>query len=216
MFRRHFCQIYKNIEFYNKIISIQPVLLQCSLRKIIRRSLPSLIKIEIPQKQAYGTTIIKYNLHLNSYWVSFLVWITVKQRALAENATTFTFTEFADGIEWHRYFDTFCCSCKPEGPGQDGEGMDCRKPHEIHQEQMPVLPLGRHSLGPHYLGGSLTGKTLRGCCFLAGWAWASSVARKQNTKSSQGWTSMVRRSRGMLILLSSRVIRLSVLWPSSQ
>lgn len=74
--------------------------------------------------------------------VNFFLRMAAKQRALAENATTFTFTEFADGIKWHRTVDTFCCSYKPEGPGQDGKGVDCQKPHKIHQEQMPVLPLG--------------------------------------------------------------------------
>lgn len=74
--------------------------------------------------------------------VCFFLWMTDKQRTLAENVTTFTFTEFAEGIKWHRTVDNFCYICKPDGPGQDGKGMGCQEPYEIHQEQMPVLALG--------------------------------------------------------------------------
>lgn len=81
--------------------------------------------------------------------------MTVKQRTLAENVTTFTFTEFAHGIKWHRTVDTFCYSCKPEGPGQDGGGVGCQEPHEIHQEQMPVLALGMTWSGTTPAGGQL-------------------------------------------------------------
>lgn len=68
-------------------------------------------------------------------------------------------------------------------------------------------------VGTSHLGGTLAEKALRGCCLMAGCAWASSMAWKQNVKTSQGWTGMVRRCRGMIIPLSSWVIRLSVLWP---
>lgn len=142
--------------------------------------------------------------------------MTVKQRALAENVATFTCVEFVDGIKWHRTIDTFCCSCKPEGPEQDGEGMGCQKPHEIHQEQMPVLAVGVRWSGATLPGESLAGRALRGCCLIAGWAWASSVAWKQKGHEQPGLDEHGQECRGRIILLSSLVIRLSVLRPSTQ
>lgn len=87
---------------------------------------------------------------------------------LAENVTTFT--ECADGIKCHRTVDTFCCGCKPEGPGQDGEGTGCQKPHEIHQEQMPILALGVTWSGTTPPGGQLDREGPKECCLIAGWA----------------------------------------------